>query len=110
MADKEIKEAKIVEETKETKQKDLKLSKILKTAWNLIFWACVICIFAIWIMDYVNTTSDKDPMLCLSKEEVKKDDKVVEVCNGLGYKVLTTKQGEEIVSREFGPFWIENLK
>ena len=94
------KEAKVVE------KKSVSTGKILKLAWNIFFWACFACILVMWVNDYVNTKSEKDPVFCIAKNEIKKENGTVEECIGAGYKVFKYNTPGLEGAREFGAFWI----
>ena len=82
---KEVKDAKVVEETTETKKeekveetkevkKETKKEKkndiaitIIKRCWDTIFWCAVACLLLVWILDFVNVKQNKDPKFCIKK-------------------------------------------
>ena len=108
MAKKEIvKDAEVIEEKAPKKEKDFKLRKTLKLAWDIFFWAVFICIAALWITDYVNTLNEKDPVFCISKSTTTVEKSTVNECVGVGYKVYTYETQDQKTVREFGGFWIE---
>ena len=95
------KEAKTVE-----KKEGVTTGKILKLAWNIFFWAAFACIAIMWITDYVNTRNENDPVFCLSKSVIDKENGSVEECVGVGYKVFKYNTPGYEGAREFGAFWI----
>jgi len=104
MADKSVKDVEVIEE------KDEKLKNILKTAWDIFFWLCFICVLAMWIYDFVNTKREQDPVFCITNKTIEVDGGTVEECLGVGYKVFTYHTDDMEGAREFGAFWIQPRK
>ena len=125
---KEVKDAKVVEETTETKKeekveetkevkKETKKEKkndiaitIIKRCWDTIFWCAVACLLLVWILDFVNVKQNKDPKFCIKKETLTVENGTVDSCLGMGYKVFTYHTSNMDGAKEFGPFWSEPRK
>ena len=101
MKKEEVKDVKVVEE-----KKDEKTKKTLKLAWDIFFWTCFACILIMWIVDFVNTKKEKEPIFCIAKETIEKNNGTIDSCPGLGYKVYTYHTEGKEGAREFGAFWI----
>lgn len=79
---------------------------------SLILWIIVLGWAGIILFDYFQIKSNKPPMFCIKNESKpcvsKKDDGVIDVCYGLGYKViLPSNKCSRIAqgSKFFGPLW-----
>lgn len=86
---------------KQTKNKSI-LSKVLNIIFTIIFIGWI----SILLIDYMNVSKIKDPKFCISHEIKDYTDGLVEICNGLGYKVYKYDR-VNYKAIEFGPFWLE---
>lgn len=77
--------------------------------YNIVIGLLFITIFVwlgMWIYEYQNVSNGNDPKFCLKRDTISHDDGTVEVCTGLGYKVINYKR-ETYKAIEIGPFWIK---
>lgn len=80
---------------------------IFKIIWNFIFWAVVILLFIVWIIDFNNVKNKREPAFCLKNVTHQYDDGTVEECIGLGYKVYKyDRKSSDIKGSQFSPFFI----
>lgn len=98
-----------LEETKEEEKETFENGKkksVFKRIWNFIFWLAIICLFAIWITDFVRTKREEKPIFCIKEVEHKYDDGTTTECDGLGYKVFTYKRESIKLKSQFSPFFV----
>ena len=79
---------------------------MFKIVWNVIFWICVVVLFAVWIIDFVNVKNDKKPMFCIQEKTHKYNDGTVDECIGLGYKIYNYHRDSIKIKSQFAPFFI----
>lgn len=94
-------------EKKEEVKEEVKLKKKKSTFGkiiNVIIWLVVLGWFCIFMYDFINTVSEKDPMFCLERSTENNSDGTVKICEGVGYKVFDYDYGS-IKALEFAPFW-----
>ena len=94
-------------ENKETVKEEIKPKK-KKSAFgkiiNIIIWLVVLGWLCIFMYDFINTVSEKDPVFCLERTTENNSDGTVKICEGIGYKVFDYDYGS-IKALEFAPFW-----
>lgn len=94
-------------ENKETVKEEIKPKKKKSTFGkiiNIIIWLVVLGWLCIFMYDFINTVSEKDPVFCLEKTTENNSDGTVKICEGVGYKVFDYDYGS-IKALEFAPFW-----
>lgn len=94
-------------ENKETVKEEIKPKKKKSTFGkiiNIIIWLVVLGWLCIFMYDFINTVSEKDPVFCLEKTTENNSDGTVKICEGIGYKVFDYDYGS-IKALEFAPFW-----
>lgn len=94
-------------ENKETVKKEIKPKKKKSTFGkiiNIIIWLVVLGWLCIFMYDFINTVSEKDPVFCLERTTENNSDGTVKICEGVGYKVFDYDYGS-IKALEFAPFW-----
>lgn len=94
------KEEKFLDEKPKMEKEESTFNKIM----NVILWIVLFVWMAICLIDFYNTTQEKEPIFCLKKETTKYDDGNVKSCLGLGYKVYHYNR-KRLKAIEFGPFW-----
>ena len=100
-------------EIKIEKQKEKNSKKNM--FYNICYAFVFICLFVwlgIWFYEYQNVSKGNEPKFCLTRETINHDDGKVEICSGIGYRVINY-QRESYKAIEMGPFWIkerDNLK
>lgn len=96
-----------IAENKETVKEEIKPKK-KKSAFgkiiNIIIWLVVLGWLCIFMYDFINTVSEKDPVFCLERTTENNSDGTVKICEGIGYKVFDYDYGS-IKALEFAPFW-----
>lgn len=90
----------IVKEEIKPKKKKSTFGKII----NIIIWLVVLGWLCIFMYDFINTVSEKDPVFCLERTTENNSDGTVKICEGIGYKVFDYDYGS-IKALEFAPFW-----
>ena len=94
-------------ENKETVKEEIKPKK-KKSAFgkiiNIIIWLVVLGWLCIFMYDFINTVSEKDPVFSLEITTENNSDGTVKICEGIGYKVFDYDYGS-IKALEFAPFW-----
>lgn len=94
-------------ENKETVKEEIKPKK-KKSAFgkiiNIIIWLVVLGWLCIFMYDFINTVSEKEPVFCLERTTENNSDGTVKICEGVGYKVFDYDYGS-IKALEFAPFW-----
>lgn len=110
----ETKNIEVNEEEKATEKKEeetfengSKTSRILKKVWNIVFWTLFVCIFAIWIIDFVQVKREKEPIFCISEKVHEYEDGTTNECVGLGYKVYTYNRKSLNIKSQFSPFFVK---
>lgn len=110
----ETKNIEVNEEEKATEKKEeetfengSKTSRILKKVWNIVFWTLFVCIFAIWIIDFVQVKREKEPIFCISEKVHEYEDGTTKECVGLGYKVYTYNRKSLNIKSQFSPFFVK---
>lgn len=94
-------------ENKETVKEEIKPKKKKSTFGkiiNIIIWVVVLGWLCIFMYDFINTVSEKDPVFCLERTTENNSDGTVKICEGIGYKVFDYDYGS-IKALEFAPFW-----
>lgn len=94
-------------ENKETVKEEIKPKKKKSTFGkiiNIIIWLVVLGWLCIFMYDFINTVSEKDPVFCLERTTENNSDGTVKICEGIGYKVFDYDYGS-IKALEFAPFW-----
>lgn len=94
-------------ENKETVKEEIKPKKKKSTFGkiiNIIIWLVVLGWLCIFMYDFINTVSEKDPVFCLERTTENNSDGTVKICEGVGYKVFDYDYGS-IKALEFAPFW-----
>lgn len=94
-------------ENKETVKEEIKPKKKKSTFGkiiNIIIWLVVLGWLCIFMYDFINTVSEKDPVFCLERTIENNSDGTVKICEGIGYKVFDYDYGS-IRALEFAPFW-----
>lgn len=94
-------------ENKETVKEEIKPKKKKSTFGkiiNIIIWLVVLGWLCIFMYDFINTVSEKDPVFCLDRTTENNSDGTVKICEGIGYKVFDYDYGS-IKALEFAPFW-----
>lgn len=94
-------------ENKETVKEEIKPKKKKSTFGkiiNVIIWLVVLGWLCIFMYDFINTVSEKDPVFCLERTTENNSDGTVKICEGVGYKVFDYDYGS-IKALEFAPFW-----
>lgn len=99
------KEENAKKETKNEKNNDFKA--IMKKVWNAFFWCFFAIVLIVWIVDYTNTKSGRDPKFCLVKDTIKTAKGDIDSCLGLGYKIYHYHTTDLKDTSEFGPFWFD---
>lgn len=110
----ETKNIEVNEEEKATEKKEeetfengSKTSRFLKKVWNIVFWTLFVCIFAIWIIDFVQVKREKEPIFCISEKVHEYEDGTTKECVGLGYKVYTYNRKSLNIKSQFSPFFVK---
>lgn len=110
----ETKNIEVNEEEKATEKKEeetfengSKTSRILKKVWNIVFWTLFVCLFAIWIIDFVQVKREKEPIFCISEKVHEYEDGTTKECVGLGYKVYTYNRKSLNIKSQFSPFFVK---
>ena len=93
-------------EVKVSKKKVKKEKSKAAKVFDVVISIVVFSIMFIWIFDFLNVYTDKDPKFCLEKEIKEYEDGSTTICTGLGYKVYQYDR-YSIEGSEFGPFWME---
>ncbi len=95
-----------VEEKKEEffETKDDKKTTIKKVV-NIALWVILFLWMAVCLIDFFCTKAGNDPIFCIKKDTNKYSDGEVDICTGLGYKVINY-QRESYKGREYGMFFL----
>lgn len=88
-------------ETKEEKRKRIISRIILIVLWLIVIGWVIIC-----FLDYYNVLNGNSPKFCVKNSTVTYDDGSVDICYGLGYKVINY-QRDNYNAIEYGPLWIK---
>ncbi len=104
---------KVLEEEKNEQEEKIENLKEDNKKKNRFYNICYIIVFGllfiwlgIWFTEYKNITDGNDPKFCLKTDVVEYDDGTVDICTGIGYKVINYKR-ESYKALEIGPFWIK---
>ena len=110
----ETKNIEVNEEEKATEKKEeetfengSKTSRILKKVWNIVFWTLFVCLFAVWIIDFIQVKREEEPIFCISEKIHEYEDGTTKECVGLGYKVYTYDRKSLNIKSQFSPFFVK---
>ena len=106
----EEKEEKVTKEEFFDEKKNKK--SLFNRIMNVVLW---IVLFALkgpgetptCLIDFFKTTSNKEPVMCISKQRITYSDGYVDECVGLGYKVYNYRR-TSFSGNQYGPFWIKD--
>lgn len=110
----ETKKIEVMEEEKATEKKEeetfengSKTSRIVKKVWNIVFWTLFVCLFAVWIIDFIQVKREEEPIFCISEKIHEYEDGTTKECVGLGYKVYTYDRKSLNIKSQFSPFFVK---
>ena len=110
----ETKKIEVMEEEKATEKKEKetfengsKTSRILKKVWNIVFWTLFVCLFTVWIIDFIQVKREEEPIFCISEKIHEYEDGTTKECVGLGYKVYTYDRKSLNIKSQFSPFFVK---
>lgn len=80
---------------------------MIKKILNVAFWVIFSVVFVIWVIDFVQTQRDKDPIFCLKKITHQYDDGTVDECVGLGYRIYNYNRSTLPSGVDFAPIFVK---
>ena len=92
-----------MEEEKETKNTKEIINRII----NISLWALLLTWMGICLIDFFNTKAGREPMFCIKNDTNIYADGEVDICTGLGYKVINYKR-DSYKGIEYGMIFFTN--
>ncbi len=74
-----------------------------------IFWICILLTILIVFTDYMMVKSDKEPIFCIKKDTLVKDDYTIYRCTGIVYKYYSITS-DSYYSKKFVPIWSKDTE
>ena len=83
---------------------------MIKKIISIVITIAVFAWVGIVAYDYYNVTNEKEPMFCLKTVEEPREDGIVSICTGPGYKVYKPDYTGAKYKAAFQPFWMSEPK
>lgn len=80
---------------------------MIKKVLNVAFWVIFCVVLAIWVVDFVQTQRNKEPVFCLKKVTHQYDDGTVNECTGLGYRIFKYNRKTLPTGVDFAPIFVK---